>query len=73
MPTESPSPWTLTRDMPHAQRGITPGARSSPCNARADGGRIARHLGRGGFGPVSQKRDSPPDSNRVIEPVKDRR
>jgi hypothetical protein len=40
------------------RRGYSPGAYSSPSNgkAREDGGHIARHLGRGGFGPASQKR-----------------
>ena len=71
---EVKSPNSLTRDQFHAQRGISPGAHSNPSNAaRSDSGHIAGHLGKGGFGPVSQKRDSPPDSNRVIEPVKDRR
>jgi hypothetical protein len=57
-----------------ARRGYSPGAYSSPSNGkvRADGGHIARHLGRGGYGPASQRRDStpvvggesPPRSNR---------
>ena len=52
MPTEIKSPWTLTRDMPHAQRGISPGSRSSPSNAaRNDSGHRAHLVGKGGYGP----------------------
>ena len=52
------SPWTLTRDMPHAQRGISPGSRSSPSNARADWVHAAPHIGKSGPQPASARRDA---------------
>jgi hypothetical protein len=51
------SPNSLTRDQFHAQRGISPGSRSSPSNAKGDGGHIAGHVGKGGSQPASATRD----------------
>jgi hypothetical protein len=51
------SPNSLTRDQYHPQRGISPGAHSSPSNApRSDSGHLVRSPGKGG-GPASVKRD----------------
>jgi hypothetical protein len=52
MVKEVRSPWNSTRDMPNAQRGISPGAYSSPSNSRqrADGGHLVRSPGKGGSG-----------------------
>ena len=57
---EVKSSWSLTRDMPHAQRGISPGSRSSPSNARADWGHAAPHVGKSGPQPASARRDAVP-------------
>jgi hypothetical protein len=56
--TESRSSWSLDRSDPHTQRGISPGARSSP--SRADGGHIAPHIGKSGSQPASARRDAVP-------------
>jgi hypothetical protein len=82
MVREVRSPWSSDGNEP--RRGESPGAYSSPSNAaRADGGHIARVLGRGGYGPVSQRRDSnslvvggeqsPLDPRDPIPPKNDRR
>jgi hypothetical protein len=52
------SPHSLERGDFHAQRGISPGAYSSPSNTRPDGGHIAGHVGKGGGQAV--RRDTPP-------------
>jgi hypothetical protein len=59
MVEEVRSPHSLTRDQYHPQRAISPGSRSSPSNARADG-HLARTVGKGGHGPASLHRDSTP-------------
>jgi len=52
------SPWNTTGNEP--MRGYSPGSRSSPSNARSDGGHIAGHVGKGG-GPASvSRRDAVP-------------
>jgi hypothetical protein len=55
--TEVRSPWSLERNQPQPQRGISPGSRSSPSN-RADGGHIAGHVGKGWRPPPSTRRDN---------------
>ena len=55
--SEVRSPNSLTRDQFHPRRGESPGSRSSPSNARDDGGHIAGHVGKSGSGPASLKRD----------------
>jgi hypothetical protein len=52
------SPWSLTRDQYHPQRGISPGY-SGPSNAKADGGHLVRSPSKGG-GPASVRRDAAP-------------
>ena len=59
MVKEVRSPHSLTRDQPHAQRGISPGSRSSPSNARSDS-HLAHTVGKGGHSPASLRRDSTP-------------
>jgi hypothetical protein len=60
MPTETRSPWTLTRDQFHPRRGESPGSQSSPSNARADWGHAAHTLGKSGHQPMSARRDAVP-------------
>ena len=63
MAKEVRSPSSLTRDMPHAGRGISPGAYSSPSNSRqrADsGGHVLNHIGKSGAQPASARRESTP-------------
>jgi hypothetical protein len=57
MVKEVRSPHSLTRDQYHPQRAVSPGSRSSPSNARSDGGHIAGHVGKGG-GLASVRRDA---------------
>jgi hypothetical protein len=59
MVKEVRSPNSLTKDQYHPQRGISPGSRSSPSNARSDG-HLAHTVGKGGHGPASLRRDSTP-------------
>jgi hypothetical protein len=59
MVKEVRSPNSLTKDQYHPQRGISPGSRSSPSNARSDGGHLVRSPGKGG-GPASVRRDAVP-------------
>jgi hypothetical protein len=54
------SPNSLTRDQFQPQRGISPGSRSSPSNARADWGHAAHNIGKGGPRPASARRDAAP-------------
>jgi hypothetical protein len=58
--TTTRSPWSLERGDFHAQRGISPGAHSSPSNARSDGGHLAGHVGKSASQPASARRDSTP-------------
>jgi hypothetical protein len=53
------SPNSLTRDQFHPQRGISPGAHSSPSNARSDA-HVAPHIGKSGSQPASARRDAVP-------------
>jgi hypothetical protein len=68
MPTEVRSPWNSTGN--EARRGESPGAYSSPSNARtrADGGHIAPHVGKAG--PTNPKL-RPDDGNLVFETKRD--
>ena len=50
------STWSLERGDPHPQRAISPGSRSSPSNARSDGGHLVRSPGKG----PAVRRDSTP-------------
>jgi hypothetical protein len=60
MVKEVRSPHNATRDQYHPQRGISPGAYSSPSNAaRSDGGHLAHNIGKGGSMPAA-RRDSTP-------------
>jgi hypothetical protein len=59
MVREVKSPNSLERRDFHAQRGISPGAHSSPSNARSDG-HIAGHLGKSASQPASVRRDAVP-------------
>jgi hypothetical protein len=58
MVKEVRSPWNTTGNEP--MRGYSPGSRSSPSNARSDGGHLVRSPGKGG-GPASvSRRDAVP-------------
>jgi hypothetical protein len=73
--TETRSPWSLDRSDPHAQRGVSPGSRSSPSNpSRADGAHIAGHVGKAASSPVSLKRrDNAPIVGEPQQVIPDRR
>jgi hypothetical protein len=58
MVREIRSPHSLERSDPHSQRGISPGAHSSPSNARSDA-HVAPHIGKSGSQPASATRDAP--------------
>jgi hypothetical protein len=55
--SEVRSPNNSTRDMPNAQRGISPGAYSNPSNSRqrADGGHLAHNVGKAGSMPAARR------------------
>jgi hypothetical protein len=65
--TETRSPWSRERGEPHPRLAESPGSRSSPSNARADGGHLVRSPGKGG-GPASVSRpDMPTGAMRDVE------
>jgi hypothetical protein len=71
------STWSRERGESHPRLAESPGSRSSPSNpARSDSSHRAHLVGKG-YGAAARRDrptlDQPPDSNRVIEPVKDRR
>ena len=57
MSKEVRSPNSLERNQFHPQRGISPGSRSSPSNARADWGHAAPRIGKSASQLVSARRD----------------
>lgn len=67
------SPWSLSPDQFHERRSESPGSRSSPSKG-PDSGHLVRSPGKGPAvrrdGPTF---DQPPDANRVMQPVNDRR
>jgi hypothetical protein len=63
--TEVRSPNSLTRDQYHPRRGESPGSRSSPSNARTDGGPASQ----GGPGPQDLQRASQSAGTSIISPT----
>jgi hypothetical protein len=56
---EVKSSWSRERGEAHPRLAESPGSRSSPSNARADG-HIARHVGKGSAGLASISRGGTP-------------
>ena len=54
--SEVRSPNSLAIDQYHPRRGESPGSKSSPSNARVDGGHVAHDIGKGGPRPASAAR-----------------
>jgi hypothetical protein len=57
MPTEVRSPWSRERGESHPRLAESLGSRSSPSNARADGGHRVHTIGKSGHQPASATRD----------------